>query len=470
MTRLHIVAAVKRLPLLPVVIWIAGLILLSPVLPALANPDPFDKVEEHKLANGLTVLLLKESRAPLISVQLWYKVGSRNEHLGKTGISHLTEHLMFRGTAKWGSKVFSRLVQKSGGTDNAFTGRDYTAYFQSGPKTELRRWLEMEADRMQGLNVSQEGFDTERKVVLEERRLRTDDDPISFLLEEVRAAAFKAHPYQWPIIGWFNDIESISRDDFLSHYRTYYQPNNATLVVVGDIDPKETLALIEATYGAIPAGKAPPPVTAQEPKQYGERRVVVYREAQFPFLVMGYHVPNWENPDSYVLELTVRLLSKGRSSRIYHRVVYKDKLALEAGSDYDLDTANPSLFMLYGQPMPGKTVGQLESAFETEIKRLQTELVSERELQKAKNQVAAAFYMSMDSLFYRGMVLGKLATVARWNLVKEFIPKINQVTAEDVRRVARQYLVSNNRTVGVLSPLKTEKPRESRYRSNHQVQ
>jgi zinc protease len=403
-------------------------------------------------------------------VQIWYKVGSRNEDLGKTGISHLTEHLMFRGTAKWGSKVFSRIVQKSGGTDNAFTGRDYTAYYQSGPKTELKRWLEMEADRMQGLNVNPEGFDTEKKVVLEERRLRTEDDPVNFLLEEVRAAAFKAHPYQWPIIGWFKDIESINRDDFLAYYRSYYQPNNATLVVVGDIDPQETLALIEATYGSIPAGPAAPRVTAQEPKQYGERRVVVYREAQFPFLVMAYHVPNWESPDSYVLELLVRLLSKGRSSRIYHRVVYKDKLALEAGSDYDLDTANPSLFMMYGQPMPGKTAGQLESAFETEVKRLQTELVDAKELQKAKNQVAAAFYMSMDSLFYRGMVLGKLATVARWKLVQEFIPKINQVTAEDVRRVARHYLVSNNRTVGVLSPLKTEKPVESRYRPNHQVE
>ncbi|MBM4286217.1 MAG: insulinase family protein [Deltaproteobacteria bacterium] len=443
--------------------------MLAQAPPAAADADPFAQVQEHRLANGLQVLFLKESRAPLISVQIWYKVGSRNEELGKTGISHLTEHLMFRGTARYGSKVFSRIVQKSGGSDNAFTSRDYTAYYQNGPKTELKRWLEMEADRMQGLNVDQEAFNTEKKVVLEERRMRTEDDPVSFLLEETRAAAFKAHPYQWPIIGWFNDIESITREDFQKYYRTYYQPDNATVVVVGDIDPQETMALIEAAYGAIPAGPPPPAVTSVEPPQYGERRVAVHREAQFPFLVMAYHVPNWENPDAFVLELMVRLLAKGRSSRLYHRLVYKDKLALEVGADYDLDTAHPSLFLFYGQPMPQKTVGQLESALETEIRRLQTELLDDKELQKAKNQVTAAFYMSMDSLFYRGMVLGKLATVARWTLVREFVPKVNQVTAEDVRRVARKYFVPTNRTVGVLIPLKTSKPLEKRYRSGKEM-
>jgi len=431
--------------------------------PAADAPDTFSLVVEHRLPNGMQVLILREPRAPLVSHQVWYRVGSRNEELGKTGLSHLTEHLMFKATEKYQAKEFSRLVQKAGGTDNAFTSKDYTAYFQNGPKTELKRWMELEADRMRGLKVDEEAFTTERKVVLEERRLRTEDDPVSFLVEETMAMAYKAHPYEWPIIGWHHDIEAVTREDFLKHYHTYYQPNNATLVVVGDVDPQEVITWAEAIYGTIPSGPAPPKVTAKEPTQQGERRVVVTREAQLPYLLMAYHVPNWESPDSFPLELLVRILSKGRSSRLYHKLVYKDRLALEAGSDYDLDTANPSLFVLHGQPLPGKTVAQLEQALDAEIKRLQTDLVDPKELAKAKNQVAAAFFMSMDSLFYRGMVLGKLATVARWTLVREFIPKIQEVTPEDLRRVARQYLVPSNRTVGVLLPLKSHRPLATRY-------
>jgi zinc protease len=455
-----------RKNILVFLVVVLTLLILGFVQPggAQEKAEPFSQVVEHRLSNGMLVLVLKEPRAPLISHQVWYRVGSRNEKLGKTGLSHLTEHLMFKGTDKLKAKEFSRLVQKAGGRDNAFTSKDYTAYFQNGPKTELKRWMEMEADRMRGLKVDDQAFDTEKKVVLEERRLRTEDDPVSFLMEDALAAAYKAHPYQWPIIGWYNDIKNLTRQDFLNHYNAYYQPNNATLVVVGDVDPKEVVALAEAVYGRIPAGAEPPPVTAKEPRQYGERRVVVQREAQLPYLVMAYHVPNWESPDAFALELLVRLLAQGRSSRLYHKLVYKDRLALEAGADYDLDTADNSLFLFYGQPLPGKTVAQLERSIEAEIKKLQTDLVDDKELEKAKNQVTAAFYMSMDSLFYRGMVLGKLATTARWTLIKEFIPQIQQVTPEDIRRVARQYLTADNRTLGVLLPEKSDRPKTSRYR------
>jgi len=436
---------------------------------AAAGPDLFDQVVEHQLKNGLKVLLLREPRAPIVSLQVWYRVGSRNEELGKTGISHLNEHMMFKGTEKYGPKDFSRLVQKAGGNDNAFTGRDYTAYFENGPKTELPRWLEMEADRMRNLKVSQEDFDTEKKVVLEERRLRTEDDPVNFLMEEVMAAAFKAHPYQWPVIGWFHDIESITRDEFLQRYRRYYEPNNCTVVVVGDIEPQETLKQIEAAFGALPSGPPPPKVTALEPRQWGERRVVVRREAQLPYLMMAYHSPNWQDPDAYPLEMLSRVLSQGRSSRLYHNLVYKQHLALDAGADYDFDSIDPSVFTLSGQPLPGKTVAQLEAALEAEVKRLQTEPVGEKELQKAKNQTVAGFYMKLDSLFYRGMLLGRLETVAKWTLIKEFVPKILQVTAEDVRRVAKKYLVANNRNVGILSPIKTDKPRMERFSPGGQI-
>ena len=432
--------------------------------------DLFDQVVEHKLPNGLKVLLLKESRAPIISVQVWYRVGSRNEELGRTGISHLSEHLMFKGTAKYGPKVFARTVQKAGGSDNAFTGRDYTAYFENGPTTELKRWLEMEADRMQGLQVNEEAFRTEQQVVLEERRMRTDDDPVNFMVEEAVAAAYKAHPYQWPVIGWFSDIQSLTLDDFLRHYRRYYVPNNATVVVVGDIEPQEALKAVEAAFGQIPSGPEPPKVTAKEPRQYGERRVTVRREAQLPYLLMLYHVPNWEHADAYPLEMLSRVLSQGRSSRLYHRLVYQQKLALEAGADYDFDTANPTMFTFHAQPLPGKTVEQLEKALEVEIKKLQTDLVAGTELAKAKNQLQAGFYMSLDSLFYRGMLLGRLETVARWSLIKEFVPKMLQVTSEDVRRVAKQYLTPENRTVGVLSPIKTDKVKMERYRPGGQIE
>jgi zinc protease len=240
-------------------------------------------------------------------------------------------------------------------------------------------------------------------------------------------------------------------------------------VVVGDIDPKEALTDIEATFGKLPAGPEPPKVTAKEPKHYGPRRVEVHREAQFPCILMNYHVPNWESPDAYPLELLARILSAGRSSRLYHDLVYRQKLALEAGADYDFDTTDPFVFSLYGQPMPGKTVAQLEAALNAQIKRLQTELVGAKELQKVKNQVAASFYMAMDSIFYRAMLLGRTATVARWTLLKEFMPKIQQVTSEQIREVAKKYLVAENRTVGILVPIKTAKAPTGHFRSRREI-
>ncbi len=423
-------------------------------LQAAADGNLFDKVVEHKLANGLRVLLLPEPRAPIITLQVWYRVGSRNEALGKTGISHLCEHMMFKGTAKYGPKYYSREVQRVGGMDNAFTSRNYTAYFETGPKDQLRHWLEMEADRMRGINVDEATFETEKKVVIEERRMRTDDDPVSFMQEATMSATFKAHPYQWPVIGWLHDIESILLDDYRAYYHRFYLPNNCPLVVVGDIDPKAALVQIEETFGKLPPGPEPPKVTAKEPRHYGPRRVEVHREAQFPTLLINFLAPNWESADAYPLELLARILSSGRSSRLYHNLVYQQKLALEASADYDFDTADPFIFSFSGQPMPGKTIAQLEAAIDAEIKRVQTDLVEEKELQKAKNKATAAFYMSLDSIFYRGMLLGRTATSARWTLLKEFVPKVQQVTREQVREVARKYLVNDNRTVGILVPIK----------------
>jgi zinc protease len=431
--------------------------------------DIFSRVQEHKLENGLTVLLLPESRAPIISVQVWYRVGSRNEVLGKTGLSHLTEHLMFRGTEKYGPKLFSRLIQKAGANNNAFTSKDYTAYFETGPKTNLRLFLELEADRMRNLKVSEDLFLTERKVVVEERRLRTEDDPVNSLYEETISTAYKAHPYQWPIVGWMHDVENITWQESQDYYNRYYQPNNATLVVVGDIDPQEALTEIKNTFGNIPKGPEPPLFLPFEPSQQGERRTELTREAQLPAIFMAYHTPNLEQADAFPLEVLSLILSQGRSSRLHHRLVYEAKLALDAGAEYDFATASPSLFVFYAQPLPGKATNLVEQALEAEIEKIKTQLVSDKELTKAKNQTEATFIMSQDSLFYRGMLLGRYQTISSWEKLKGIVPGIRAITAEDVRRVAQKYLVKTNRTVGTLYPLKPTRPTTERFTPNEQV-
>lgn len=449
------------------VFWCVALGWLSPVQGE--NTNLFSQVQEHKLENGLTVLLLPESRAPIVSVQIWYRVGSRNETLGKTGLSHLLEHLMFRGTEKYGPKLFSRLIQQAGGNNNAFTSKDYTAYFETGPKSNLKLFLELEADRMRQLKLSEELFLTERKVVVEERRLRTEDDPVNATYEELMATAYKAHPYQWPIVGWMHDVASVSLEDAKSYYDRYYQPNNATLVVVGDIDPQAALTEIQNTFGIIPRGPEPPPFRPLEPAQQGERRTELTREAQLPAIFMGYHTPNFEQADAFPLEVLSLILTQGRSSRLHQRLVYEAKIALDAGAEYELATASPSLFVFYAQPLPGKTISVIEQALETEIEKIKTQPVSDKELAKAKNQTEAAFIMSQDSLFYRGMLLGRFQTIGSWKKLNEIVPGIRAVTAADVQRVAQKYLVKTNRTVGILNPLKPTRPTTERFAPHDHV-
>jgi zinc protease len=449
------------------VCWCVALGWLAPAMGE--NNNLFSRVQEHKLENGLTVLLLPEPRAPIVSAQIWYRVGSRNEVLGKTGLSHLTEHLMFRGTEKYGPKQFSNLIQQAGGNNNAFTSKDYTAYFETGPKTKLKLFLELEADRMRNLKVSEDLFLTERKVVVEERRLRTDDDPVNSLYEETVATAFKAHPYQWPIVGWMHDVAGVTLEDAKSYYDRYYQPNNATLVVVGDIDPQAALTEIQNTFGKIPKGPEPPPFLPLEPPQLGERRTELTREAQLPAIFMAYHTPNFEQADALPLEVLSLILSQGRSSRLHQRLVYEAKIALDAGAEYDFATASPSLFVFYGQPLPGRPMNLIEQAMETEIEKIKTQLVSDKELTKAKNQTEAAFVMSQDSLFYRGMLLGRYQTIGSWKKLNDIVPGIRAVTAEDVRRVAQKYLVKTNRTVGILNALKPTRPTTERFAPHDQV-
>jgi zinc protease len=428
-----------------------GLLLLL-VIPASFAGDL--AVVETTLPNGLRVLLKEVHKAPVITFQIWYKVGSRNEQLGRTGLSHLLEHMMFKGSKKYGPKQFSTTVQRNGGNDNAFTSRDYTAYFENFAADRIALSLDLESDRMQNLLIKPQDFLSERAVVMEERRMRTDDDPTATMVEQMMATAFLAHPYQWPVIGWMADLENLSRDDLVRHYRTYYAPNNATIVVVGDFSVKKLLPQIEKYFGKIPRGPGVPIMGAVEPKQLGERRIIVKKRAELSAIFAGYKTPTLKHPDSYALEILEGILSSGKSSRMYRSLVYDKQIALYAGGDYDNVSSDPNLFYVYAGLMPGKTTDEVEKALYAEIDRLKTEPVTDEELQKAKNQIEAAFVMGQDSVFYQAMLLGRYETVANWKLLETYLDRIRAVTKEDLMRVTKTYFIEDNRTVGILVPLK----------------
>ncbi|MDF2754629.1 MAG: putative Zn-dependent peptidase family [Nitrospira sp.] len=415
---------------------------------------------ESLLSNGMKVLLVEMPKAPVATVQVWYKVGSRNEVMGRAGLSHMLEHMMFKGTAKYPKGSFSRLIRKNGGMDNAFTSQDFTAYFENLAADRVQLALEMEADRMQGLILDQNELKTEREVVKEERRLRTEDDPQGALVEALFAQAYLSHPYHWPVIGWFGDLDAMTLDDLQRHYDTYYSPNNATLIVVGDIKAEQLLPTIKHLFEPIPRGPEPKPVATMEAEQKGERRFLLKREAQVPFVMMGYRVPNYTSEDSYALDVLESILSHGKSSRLYQSLVYDQKLSLAVGAEYGLMQTDPGLFYFYALVSPGQKVEVVEEALHKEIKRLQSEAPTEQELQRAKNQVEAARIFEQDSNFRHAMLLGQAESVgAGWRKVDQFLERIRAVTAKDVQRVAGQYLLEDSRTVGSLIPV-TPKPAE----------
>ena len=412
-----------------------------------------EHIFEAVLPNGLKVILLENHKAPLVTFQVWYRVGSRNEAWGKTGLSHMLEHMMFKGTEKIGPERFSQIIQENGGNDNAFTSRDYTAYFQNLSADRIEVSINLESDRMQNLLLREEDFKTEQMVVMEERRLRTEDSPQAYLQEQLEATAFQIHPYCWPIIGWMEDIANHTLDDLKIHYQTYYQPANAFLVVVGDFKKKKILPKIEKAFGSFPQGVAPKQEKSKEPSQMGERKIIVKKEAQLPSLVMGYHVPNLRDPDGYVLEVIATILSGGKSSRLYQSLVREKRLLLGVDADYSILTRDPSLFYISADLLPGKEIAEVEKVLDQELERLQKERVGERELEKTKNQLEAAFVFAQDSIFYQAMVLAQHEIVSSWRVIDDYIPSIQKVSSEDIQRVARLYLIPDNRTVGVLIPL-----------------
>ena len=447
----HVPRSIKRI--------LVVLFLFSLFTATLSEAGLRDQVFETVLSNGLKVILLENHKAPLTTFQVWYRVGSRNEAWEKTGISHMLEHMMFKGTEKVGPEEYSRIIQENGGNNNAFTSRDYTAYFATLNSDRVQVVMDLESDRMQNLVLREEDFKTERMVVMEERRLRTEDNPISYLHEQLEATAFQIQPYHWPIIGWMEDLARLTLEDLKTHYKTYYNPVSAFLVVVGDFKREDLLPKIEKAFGSIRKGIDPDQKKALEPEQTGERRVTLKKEAQLPYLAMGYRVPNLREPDSYALEVMATILSEGKSSRLHQSLVREKRLVFSADADYSLLSRDPSLFYLAANPLPGKDVSEIEKALDQEVERLQKEPVGERELEKAKNQLEASFVFAQDSLFYQAMLLARYEISSGWRALDDYLPSIRKVSPEDIQRVAKRYLVPEYRTVGVLIPLP---PREGK--------
>jgi len=416
------------------------------------------QVQEFALDNGLKVLLLEDHKSPVVTFQVWYRVGSRNEKDGKSGLSHFLEHMMFKGTKTVQPEEYSRIIAKNGGRSNAFTTSDVTVYYATMSRDKIGIEIELEADRMVNALLGETYFEPEKKVIQEERRLRTEDKPVSALGEVAGAVAYMVHPYRRPVIGWMEDIQNLTRQDLVDHYKLYYAPNNAFIVMTGDFSAAEMLPKIKAAFGNIPRGSEPPKVRAEELPQKGERRVILKKEAELPFALMYYHTPNLKSPDNYALDVLSVVLAGGRSSRLYHDLVYQKRLARSVGADYNGLSIDPSVFSVTAQLMPGKDPAEIERGIDNLLEPLKSDLINDRELQKAKNQIESAFVYGQDSIFGQAMKIGYYEAVGDWRLMDGYLDGIRKVTRQDIQRVAQEYLDRDRRTVGVLIPSKEMAP------------
>lgn len=414
-------------------------------------------VQEKILDNGLKILVKEDHRAPVVVSQVWYKVGGSYEPGGITGISHMLEHMMFKGTQQYPAGEFSRIIAENGGQENAFTGDDYTAYFQTLEKSRLEISFKLEADRMRNLDLKAEELEKELQVVTEERRMRTEDKPRAKTQEQFNAVAFTNSPYRNPVIGWPSDIANYKVDDLKAWYQKWYAPNNATLVVVGDVDAEQTIKLAQKYFAELKPSDIQPLKPQEEQEQKGVRKLTVKAPAKLPYVMMGYKVPvlkiakpEWE---AYALEVLAGILDGGNGARLSSHLIRGKQIAVAAGAGYDMNSRLSSLFLLEATPAEGKSVFDLEYALKDEVAQLQNELVSHEELQRIKAQVLANDIYQKDSNFYQAMQLGLLETVGiGWQKADDYVKKINLVTAEQVREVARKYLIEDSLTVAYLDP------------------
>ena len=421
------------------------------------TPMAHAKIYEHTLANGLKVVVDEDHRAPVVVQQIWYKAGSIDETEGKTGIAHVLEHMMFKGTKAVPAGEFSRRIAAAGGRENAFTSNDYTAYFQQLHKSKLPLAMKLEADRMRNLNLSAAEFAKEIKVIMEERRWRTDDDARALLQEKMMAVIYQEHPYHHPVIGWMSDLEATTVADAQAWYQRWYAPNNATLVIAGDVKASEVFALAQRYYGMIPRRALPVRRDFIEPKQIGIKRLVVKAPAELPQLVMSYQAPVLQNPDKdwrpYALEVLAGILNGNDSARLNKHLVREQQIASDVGAGYDSAARGPGLFTLEATPTTGKSVQDVEAALRKEIALLVQDGVSAEELQRVKAQVTAGEVYKRDSTFYRAMQIGQMESIGLgYRAIPLMLEKIQAVTAEQVQQVAKEILVDDALTVAVLDP------------------
>lgn len=406
-------------------------------------------VVETTLDNGLTVLIQEVHTAPVASFMVWYKVGSRNESAGITGISHLLEHMMFKGTPTYGKGEIAKLLQKNGATFNAGTSLDYTSYFEVLASDRLELAMKIEADRMVHATIPEEEHRLEMTVVRSELE-RNEDNPSRALYLEAMSQAFKAHPYHWPTIGWRTDVEQIRTSQIRDYYKSHYMPNNATVVVVGDIDKDATLAMVKRHFGGIPRGIDPPPVTTVEPPQLGERRFKIRKPGDTRYLLAAYRNAPISDPDTYALDVLGMILGHGQTSRLYQALVEK-KLATDVDASNDTGR-DPLLFFVQATLAPGTGLDEGERALLSEVERLKREPVTVKELERAKKQVEASFVYSKDSIRSLAQQLGYYNTVASWRYLETYVQRVRAVSAGDLQRVARAYLGEDSRTVGWYDP------------------
>ncbi len=404
------------------------------------------------LQNGLKVILMEDHSVPVISRWTFYRVGSQNERPGITGISHFMEHMMFNGAGKYGPKEFDRILESNGGYSNAFTSEDMTGYFEDFASSILDLCLDLDSDRMKSLALDPKYVTSELDVVKEERRLRTDNSVEGTMYEELYALAYKAHPYGWPVVGWMSDLEKITREDAVKYYQTYYSPNNAILIIVGDFDTKKALELVHKYYDGIPPHPLPERVRTVEPEQLGERTAEVHKAAETPQILVGYHMPDVKSKDIYALDVLQYVLSEGQSSRFYKKLVRDLGLAIYAGANADWRIA-PSLFTIDVKIKPGKSAAECEKVVYDMLADVAANGITPAELARAQNQIEANFWRSMQTVNGKARKIGTYEIYfGDFNEILRVQDRYRAVTADDVKRVAKEYLEQKNRDVVTLVP------------------
>jgi zinc protease len=432
---------------------LALLALALPASPGIAQSD----TAEHKLANGMRVIVKTDRRAPVAVMMLNYQVGSVDEVNGVTGIAHVLEHMMFKGTPDTPAGEYSRAIAGAGGRDNAFTSNDYTGYFAVLQKSRLELALRLEADRMANLTLAPEEFAKEIKVVMEERRLRTDDRPRSQVFEQLMATALTAHPYRNPIIGWMNDLEHLRVEDTRDFYRRWYAPNNATLVVVGDVGADEVVALAEKYFGAIPSRELPERKPQEEPVQLGVKRVTVRAPAELPYVLIAFRTPALRDPERdwepYALEMLAAVLDGNEAARLNRSLVREERIASSADASYDSIARGPGFFYLSATPTPGRSAQEVEQALRREVAKIVEEGVSQDELDRIKAQAVAAHVFQRDSMFFQARQIASLESAGISHRTLDLqLAKLREVTPEQVRDVARKYFQDDALTIATLDP------------------